>query len=248
MRVIVALILLASLAACAGEPAAPVLPTEPEPIVQNDPPTEPPLPEPTSRRPTVAPERLTELPSLRELATIPTFTPTFTPTITLTPTATFTPSPTFTPTPLQPEEYCEVLSVSTQFAPDTVYRDSPVILQMYMPIADVALRFTIVHVETGETVGSVDIPGGENIMGTFEPTDFPYSGRYDYRVTVVNAAGDDQCTIESYFIIELPEVTAEATAELTPEVTLELTVELTAERTPEMTAEELTPEITEESP
>lgn len=235
MRVVVAILLLASLAACAGEPLVPITPTEPEPIVQNDPPTEPPQPEPTSRRPTVAPERRTELPTLRELATIPTFTPTFTPTITLTPTATFTPSPTFTPTPLQPEEYCEVLSASTQFAPDRVYRESPIIFQMYMPATDVTLRFVIVHEETDETVGLADLPGGQSIMGTFQPTDFQYSGRYNWSVTVFNLAGEEQCAVNSYFIVELPEVTAEATAELTPEMTVEATTEST-------------PEITEESP
>lgn len=241
LRIILpASLLLVSLAACAGEPTPPATAAiVAEAATASPAPTEttPAPPTATSRFSTVSPDRLTELPSLRDLATVPTFTPTATFTVTPTPTLTHTPTPTLTATPLRPEDYCDLLTVTTLRPPDTIYREDPVTFRFFMPRTDVALRFELVHEETEETFGTVDLPGGEVIAGSFDPADLPYSGRYDWRVTVVNPQGGELCTESSYFLIEKPESTAEATAEATLEVTAEVTTEMTPEVTAEATEE-----------
>lgn len=236
-NVLVFIIMLISLAACAGEPT-PSGGEVPVEIAQDDatatgtpiiPPT------PTSRLSTVSPERMTELPTLRDLASIPTFTPTFTPTITLTPTMTHTPTPTVTPTPLRPEDYCDILAATTQRPAGTIYRDNPVLFQFFIPRTDVIIRFTLMHEESEEPLGSAAMPGGEVVAGAFRPENLPYSGRYDWTATIINADGDELCSEGSYFFVEKPEATAdpEAAAEVTLEVTVEVTPEATAEATEE---------------
>jgi hypothetical protein len=251
MRLIFVFLLLASLAACAGEPLPP---TDSVEIAQNGlPATETPpatieseasAPTTASRFSTVSPERLTELPSLRDLANIPTFTPTNTPTITPSPTPTHTPSPTLTPTPLSPEDYCELMGATTTTSPGTVYHDEPVLLRLYMPIPEASILFSLRHAENEAFDTTVTVPGGQVASGTFQPEDWPISGRYDWTATALNPDGEEMCSRSGYFIIERPESTAEA--EATAEVTLEVTVEIeaTSEVTPEVTAE-VTEEATE---
>lgn len=217
MRLIALLLLLLLLAACAGE----FTPTPSEAPPTELPPSLTPSRIPPSatitptRRPTLSPEEITRLPSIRELPTLPSYTPTFTRTPTQTPTQTRTPTQTFTPSPIPEAELCTRMVAFTLNPNGATYRGTPILFQFFVDAPGVSMLVSLVHVDSGESLLALTVPSN-----TFQPLaittrDLRLYGRYEWTVTLFDNQRSGLCRTEGFFFIEpRTEATPEATAEV----------------------------------
>lgn len=133
----------------------------------------------------------------------PTWTPTDTPTITPTPSATLTLTVTPSLTPFDVDLICEDFTYN--LIPDGESYDEGEIIRLsygISPTYHYAFVGVVLEHEELEDVFADIVPGGTTYTSSFVVDDFPFSGRWDYRVGVFMLNGEDiLCQQDGYFYI-----------------------------------------------
>jgi len=134
----------------------------------------------------------------------PTWTPTATSTITPTPSITPSRTPTLTPTPIDIDQLCSAFSGSTAIEDGDTYDEGDTVRMTYGISPEYHYAFVGVVLEHDELEGAIAdiLPGGTTYTSSFEIADFPYAGRWDYRIGAFLLNGDDiLCPQSGYFYV-----------------------------------------------
>lgn len=182
-RVVIVWVSLLMMAACATEP----------------PPSPTPVDTPTPNEVVVTPDATR---MSRDLP--PTWTPTDTPTITPTPSITPSLTPTLTPTPIDFEQLCEAFTATTAIEDGDTYDEADTIRLSYGidPAYDYAFVGVVLeHDELDDAIADI-VPAGNSYTSSFVIADFPFAGRWDYRMGVFLINGEDILCVQSgYFFV-----------------------------------------------
>lgn len=134
----------------------------------------------------------------------PTWTPTDTPTITPTPSITPSRTPTLTMTPIDFDLLCDVFTGSTAIKDGDTYDEEDIVRMSYgiSPAYDYAFVGVVLEHEKLEGAIADILPGGTTYTSSFDVADFPYAGRWDYRIGAFLLNGDDiLCSQPGYFYV-----------------------------------------------
>ena len=134
----------------------------------------------------------------------PTWTPTDTPTITPTPSITPSRTPTLTQTPINFDLLCDAFTGSTAIQDGDTYNEDDTVRMTYGIGSDYDYVFIGVVLEHAKLEGAIAdiLPGGTTYTSSFKVADFPYAGRWDYRIGAFLLNGDDiLCPQSGYFYV-----------------------------------------------